>query len=73
MHSVVMKDMKMVHNPHEGWGELTSADVKFSLDMTMSDESIMGNKNKFIDPDNGVESIETPDPYTVILHFRGLN
>ena len=22
MHSVVMKDMKMVHNPHEGWGEL---------------------------------------------------
>lgn len=23
MHEVVMKDMKMVHNPHEGWGELT--------------------------------------------------
>lgn len=22
MHSVVMKDMKMVHNPHKGWGEL---------------------------------------------------
>lgn len=23
MHEVVMKDLKMVHNPHEGWGELT--------------------------------------------------
>jgi len=22
MHAVVMKDMKMVHNPHPGWGEL---------------------------------------------------
>lgn len=24
MHEVVMKDMKMVHNPHEGWGELAT-------------------------------------------------
>lgn len=23
MHSVVMKDMKMIHNPHRGWGELS--------------------------------------------------
>lgn len=22
MHEVVMKNLKMVHNPHEGWGEL---------------------------------------------------
>jgi peptide/nickel transport system substrate-binding protein len=58
---------------HEGYGELTSADVKYTFEQTMSADSIMGNKNKFTDPKNGIASMDTPDPYTFVIHFRGVN
>ena len=54
---------------HKGYGTLTSDDVKFSFDRVM-------------DPDGGsryrgqltaIESIETPDDLTVVIHLTGPN
>ena len=54
---------------HDGWGELTSADVKFSLELAVLEDS--GNPNR---PDfEGITSIETPDDYTVILNLENPN
>lgn len=47
---------------HRGFGELTSADVKFSLERLASERSMAQNKPFFKDK---IARIETPDPYTV--------
>jgi len=31
MHSVVMKDMKMIHNPHEGWDAFEKGPVDYTF------------------------------------------
>lgn len=54
---------------HDGWGELTSADVKFSLELAILEESLNPNKPDF----SRVESIETPDDYTVIVNLTEPN
>ncbi len=50
---------------HGGWGELTSADVKFSFELALEDQSRNYCKTVL----GFVGSIETPDDYTVILHL----
>ncbi|MCE2527775.1 MAG: ABC transporter substrate-binding protein, partial [Actinomycetia bacterium] len=59
---------------HDGWGELTSADVKFSLELAALEDSVNPNKPDFATYDPETEkgrvlSIETPDDYTVILNL----
>ncbi len=54
---------------HDGWGELTSADVKFSMELAIQDDSVNPNKPDF----SRVESIETPDDYTVIVNLTEPN
>ncbi|MDE0235103.1 MAG: ABC transporter substrate-binding protein [bacterium] len=63
---------------HDGWGELTSADVKFSFELAALEDSRNPNRPDFApyDPaeDTGyVVSIETPDDYTVILNLEKPN
>ena len=50
---------------HDGWGEMTSADVKFSFELSVLDDSENPNRPNF----SRIESIETPDDYTVILNL----
>lgn len=50
---------------HGGWGELTSADVKFSFELALEDESRNFCKSLF----KFIGSIDTPDDYTVILNL----
>jgi ABC-type transport system substrate-binding protein len=47
----------------DGWGELTSEDVKYMFEHTGSEESPFGLTSFF----EFVTSIETPDPYTVVI------
>ena len=54
---------------HDGWGELTSADVKFSMELAIQEDSVNPNKPDF----SRVESIETPDEYTVIVNLTEPN
>ena len=50
---------------HDGWGELTSADVKFSFEISIQEDSTNPNKPDWLN----IESIDTPDDYTVILNL----
>jgi len=50
---------------HDGWGEMTSADVKFSFEISVQDDSVNPNKPDWLN----IESIDTPDDYTVILNL----
>ena len=50
---------------HGGWGEVTSADVKFSLELALEDQSRNYCKTVL----GFVGSIETPDDYTVVFHL----
>lgn len=52
---------------HEDWGELTAADVKFSLELAMDKESVNPVSGSLR---NIWGSIETPNPYKVILHLN---
>ena len=54
---------------HDGWGEMTSADVKFSFELAVLEDSENPNKPDFL----LIESIETPDDYTVILNLSKPN
>ncbi|MDE0121166.1 MAG: ABC transporter substrate-binding protein [bacterium] len=54
---------------HDGWGELTSADVKFSFELSVLEDSRNPNRPDFI----GISSIDTPDEYTVILNLENPN
>ncbi|MFN0074637.1 MAG: ABC transporter substrate-binding protein [Chloroflexota bacterium] len=50
----------------KGYGEMTSADVKFSYDRMMSAETGSPYRAEF----NNVEAIQTPDPYTVVIALK---
>lgn len=48
---------------HRGYGELTAADVKFSLERAAAEGSVVAGSYQ------GIEAIETPDPYTVVVRL----
>ena len=49
----------------DGWGEFTSADVKYSFEMQASKLSV-GK----VAATRNIDSMETPDPYTLVVHFK---
>ena len=49
----------------DGWGELTSADVKYNFEMQASKWS-----TGKVSQTRRIESMETPDPYTLVVHFK---
>ncbi len=51
---------------HHGYGEFTSADVKYSIERVMDPELGSTSRENF----KQVDKIETPDSYTVIIHLK---
>jgi peptide/nickel transport system substrate-binding protein len=52
---------------HEGWGELTAGDVKFTVEQNMKPDSGGGSAPFFR---ANLDRIETPDKLTVMMHFK---
>jgi peptide/nickel transport system substrate-binding protein len=52
---------------HEGWGELTAEDVKFTVEQNLKPDSGGGSAPFFR---TNLDRIETPDKLTVVLHFK---
>ena len=52
---------------HEGWGEMTAEDVKFTVEQNLKPDSGGGSAPFFR---NNLDRIETPDKLTVVLHFK---
>jgi ABC-type transport system substrate-binding protein len=49
----------------DGWGELTSADVKYTFEMQASPKSIGKTAQT-----RRIASMDTPDPYTLVVHMK---
>ena len=49
----------------EGWGELTSADVKYNFEMQASPKSVGKTAQT-----RRIASMDTPDPYTLVVHMK---
>jgi len=52
---------------HETWGELTSADVKFTIEQHLRPD-VPGGSAPFFRAQ--LDRVDTPDPYTVVMHFK---
>ena len=52
---------------HEGYGELTAEDVKFTVEQSHKPDALGGSAYFFR---NHLDRIETPDKLTVVLHFK---
>ncbi|MFC1934372.1 ABC transporter substrate-binding protein, partial [Chloroflexota bacterium] len=52
---------------HDGWGELTADDVKYSLEQYMSEVNPQTNAITYR---NTIDSIEVIDPYTLVIHQK---
>ena len=52
---------------HEGWGELTAEDVKFTVEQSFKADALGGSAYFFR---NHLDRIETPDKLTVVMHFK---
>jgi len=52
---------------HEGWGELTAEDVKFSIEKMIAPESIAGPAGSMR---NLIQKVEAPEPYKVIIYMK---
>ena len=52
---------------HEGFGELSSEDVKFTVEQSHKPDSLGGSAYFFR---NNLDRIETPDKLTVAMHFK---
>ena len=52
---------------HEGFGELTAEDVKFTVEQSFKPDSLGGSAYFFR---NHLDRIETPDKLTVVMHFK---
>ena len=65
-HKITMK-LRQGVQWHHGYGEFTSADVKFTFERHLDEE--VGSINAANLNLNNISSIETPDPYTVVFNF----
>jgi peptide/nickel transport system substrate-binding protein len=54
-------------NFHEGFGELTAEDVKFTVEQSHRPDALGGSAYFFR---NHLDRIETPDRLTVVMHFK---
>jgi peptide/nickel transport system substrate-binding protein len=52
---------------HEGFGELTAEDVKFTVEQSHKPDALGGSAYFFR---NHLDRIETPDKLTVVMHFK---
>ena len=52
---------------HEGYGEMTAEDVKFTVEQNLKPD-VPGGSAPFFR--NQLDRIETPDKHTVVLHFK---
>ena len=52
---------------HEGFGDLTAEDVKFTVEQSFKPDSLGGSAYFFR---NHLDRIETPDKLTVVMHFK---
>jgi peptide/nickel transport system substrate-binding protein len=52
---------------HEGWGELTAEDVKFTVEQHLKPDAQGGSAPFFR---GQLDRIETPDTHTVVMHFK---
>src|SRR5262245_58731096 len=52
---------------HENYGEMTSEDVKYTVEQSFKPDSIGGSAYFFR---QNLDRIETPDKYTVVMHFK---
>jgi peptide/nickel transport system substrate-binding protein len=52
---------------HEGWGELTAEDVKFTIEQNLRPDVTGGSAPYFR---GNLDRIEIPDKHTVVLHFK---
>jgi peptide/nickel transport system substrate-binding protein len=52
---------------HEGYGELSAEDVKFTVEQSFKPDALGGSAYFFR---NHLDRIETPDKLTVVMHFK---
>jgi len=52
---------------HEGWGEMTAEDVKFTVEQHLKPDAQGGSAPFFR---GQLDRIETPDTHTVVMHFK---
>jgi len=52
---------------HEGFGDLTAEDVKFTVEQSFKPDALGGSAYFFR---NHLDRIETPDKLTVVMHFK---
>jgi peptide/nickel transport system substrate-binding protein len=52
---------------HEGWGELTAEDVKFTVEQNLKPDA-QGGSAPFLR--SQLDRIEMPEKYTVVMHFK---
>lgn len=52
---------------HDGWGEFTAEDVKFSYQLALRDDSTSDMKGVFT---NFVQDVEVVTPYRVVVHLK---
>jgi peptide/nickel transport system substrate-binding protein len=52
---------------HEGWGEMTAEDVKFTVEQNIKPDAGGGSAPFFR---GQLDRIETPDKLTVVMHFK---
>jgi peptide/nickel transport system substrate-binding protein len=52
---------------HEGWGDFTAEDVKFTVEQSFKPDALGGSAYFFR---NHLERIETPDKLTLVMHFK---
>ncbi len=52
---------------HEGWGELTAEDVKFTVEQSFKSDALGGSAYFFR---NHLDRLEIPDKLTLVMHFK---
>ena len=52
---------------HEGWGDVTAEDVKFTVEQSFKPDALGGSAYFFR---NHLDRIETPDKLTIVMHFK---
>jgi peptide/nickel transport system substrate-binding protein len=52
---------------HEGWGDFTADDVKFTVEQSFKPDALGGSAYFFR---NHLDRIETPDKLTIVMHFK---